>query len=374
MKKAYLKTEWFDQETGATGYLVIDELKNGFCAGGIRMKDGVTQDEVARLAEIMTMKMAGLGMDVGGAKGGINFSPNHPESKAVLKRYLQAHLPYLKECWLTSEDMGTREEDITAALNELGMLSTVQAYLMKQDNREQLIARLQKAMSATYDGMKMTDLVTGYGVAVVTMQGLHTLGKKIKDAKAAIQGFGSVGASAAKFLAENGVKIVAVADVNGTIYCKDGLDIQLLLEKKDARGAIERVGLPDEYEQLAAGKWLENEADVLIPAAIADAIHEGNANLVKGALIVEGGNIPVTEEAEEALFSRGVYVIPDFIANSGGAGLFVSVLNGNVSGDPEEIFEFLRAQLAETTQKILLHAQEKNVLARDAARNVTLQH
>src|SRR5690625_25466 len=112
MNYPFLTTEWHDDETDAKGYLVIDELKNGFCAGGIRMGKGVTKEEVGRLAEIMTLKMAGLGMDIGGAKGGIDFPSNNPKSAGVLKRYLAAHLPYLLHYWLTSEDMGTREEDI----------------------------------------------------------------------------------------------------------------------------------------------------------------------------------------------------------------------------------------------------------------------
>lgn len=372
MGKAYLTTEWFDEKTGATGYLVIDTLQDGFCAGGIRMKEGVSQEEVGRLAEIMTIKMAGLGMNVGGAKGGINFSPTHPESKAVLKRYLEAHLPYIKDCWLTSEDMGTREEDIAESLAEFGVASSVQAFIAKQENSEQLMGRLQKAMTSKYEGMKLTDLVTGYGVAVATLQGLHTLGRPIKGAKVAIQGFGSVGASAAKFLAENGVHVVAIADVLGTIFCEAGLDVPLLLARKDERGTIKRDGLPADYEQLPAENWLGMEVDVLIPAAVADAINEHNVATVMASLIVEGGNIPVTAGAEAVLFERNVLVIPDFIANSGGAGLFVSVLHGNVSGYPEEIFDFLRSQLAKTTDTIITMAKEAQILPREAARNLAL--
>lgn len=372
MKQPYLTTEWFDEETGATGYLVIDQLTDGFCAGGIRMRDGVTKKEVQRLAEIMTIKMAGLGMNVGGAKGGINFPSEDPRSKDVLKRYLQAHLPYIKEYWLTSEDLGTREEDIAAILNEFGVKSTVQAFILKQENPQQLVESLQKSVTATYDGMKLTDLVTGYGIAVVTTEALDNLGVNVKDAKISIQGFGSVGASAAKFLAENGAKVVAVADIHGTIYAEDGLDIHKLLELKDSRGNISREGLPENYEQLPSEDWLNVDVDVLIPAAIADVINKNNVNDVKARLIVEAANIPVTAEAEAILFERDVVVIPDFIANSGGAGLFVAVLDGNASGEADEIFTFLKNQLGKTTRDILTVANEKAILPRIAARELVL--
>ncbi|KIO66646.1 glutamate dehydrogenase (NAD(P)+) [Caldibacillus thermoamylovorans] len=370
MKQPYLSTEWIDPVTGAKGYLVIDEMKAGFCAGGIRMRKGVTKEEIQRLAEIMTIKMAGLGMTVGGAKGGIDFPPNDPKSKEVLKRYLEAHTPYIKECWLTSEDLGTREEDILQILSELGLNSSVQAFIDKQENAPSLLNELQKAMKARYDGTALTELVTGYGVSVVTIKSLEQLGEDPQQAKVSIQGFGSVGASAAKFLYESGIKVVAVADIQGTIYKEDGLDIPLLLTLKDSKGLICRKRLPSDYEQLTGSKWLEVETDVLIPAAIADVINIEAVDKIEAKIIVEGANLPVTKEAEEILFQRGILVIPDFIANSGGAGLFVSVLNGNVEGTPKAIFQFLGDRLSKTVEVIFSIVNKERILPRMAARQL----
>ncbi|MBD8005961.1 Glu/Leu/Phe/Val family dehydrogenase [Bacillus norwichensis] len=370
MKDPYLATEWVDQATGAKGYFVIDEMKNDFCAGGIRMRKGVTKKEVERLARIMTIKMAGLGVPLGGAKGGIDFPSDHPKSKEVLKRYLKAHIPYIREYWLTSEDLGTKEEDILTILRDLGLKSSVHAFINKQENSAILTEKLQRAMSANYDGMKLTDLVTGYGVAVVTLEGLNHLEIKRNHAKVSIQGFGSVGASAAKFLFENGVKIVAIADWKGTIYCKDGLDIPLLSGLKDNTGMISRNGLPPEYEQLPGNAWLTVHSDVLIPAAVADVIHADNAGDLNVKLIIEGANLPVTSEAEQLLFEHDIMVIPDFIANSGGAGLFVSILYGDVKGEASEIFTFLREQMSETTKRILDIAKKDQLSPRIAAKQL----
>src|SRR5699024_6079362 len=163
--------------------------------------------------------------------------------------------------------------------------------------------------------------------------------------RVALQGFGSVGASSAKFLHENDVKLVAIADVNGTIYCEEGLDVPLLFERKDMRGNIKRDNLPSHYEHLPTDAWLKVGADVLIPAAIPDAINEKNVANIDARLIVEGANIPVSHEAEQQLFDRGILVIPDFIANSGGVGLFVSILGGNVKGETAEIMQFLEEKM-----------------------------
>lgn len=367
-----MMTEWVDRETGAKGYLVIDELKGGFCAGGIRMYEGVTQDEVKRLAEIMTAKMAGLGQSIGGAKGGIDFPANVPESRGVLKRYLQAHIPFIKDCWLTSEDLGTREEDLVTLLRELGLVSTAQAFIEKQEDSSVHMQELQKATMTTYDGMPLTDVVTGYGIAVVTMKAMEHIGLE-KNATVSIQGFGSVGASSAKFLDENGIKVTAVADVKGTIYSETGLDIALLMGAKDERGLISRESLPANYELLDDDAWLQVDADILIPAAIADVINGDNVGEINPKLIVEAANIPVTEEAEKQLFDRQILVIPDFIANSGGAGLFVSVLGGGVKGEAEAIFAFLKKEMEKTIEHILQVSQEQNIVPRQAAKSLVAQ-
>ncbi len=364
---SYLITEWNDSITDATGYLVIDQMKNGFCAGGIRMRKDVTKEEVARLAEIMTIKMAGLGLEIGGAKGGIDFDSKDPRAKEVLERYLQAHLPFIEKQWLTSEDLGTREEDIIEILQRNGLHSSVDAFINRSDNPTEIFQSLDKALKATYEGQALTDLVTGYGVMVTTCQGLLQQGIAIENAKIAVQGFGSVGASAAKFLYEKGAKIIAVSDVLGTIYASNGLDVPLLLRKKDKQGIIDRSSLPEEYQLLSGDQWLQVGANVLIPATIADVIREDNVEVVEASLIVEGANIPITEGAEKLLLEKGIYIIPDFIANSGGASLFVSILTDGVKGDPTGVFRFLEDRLAATTQKMMDIANSKGISLRKAA-------
>ncbi|PWA10757.1 glutamate dehydrogenase [Pueribacillus theae] len=368
MLTSYLVTEWTDPITKAKGYVAFDSVVNGVAGGGIRMREGVTKEEVQRLARTMTLKVAALDQPIGGVKGGIDYPSTAPDSKEVLKRFLEAHKPILMHMWGTSEDLGTRKEDIEHIIvHDLGLQSSAEALLNKLDNKEMIMSNLNKGLQLSVDGIPIVEVATGYGVSVATIEAVQWLGKDINAATVSIQGFGSVGATTAKSLSKEGAKIVAVADVNGTIFHPDGLDIDLLLQAKDEKGNIHREMLPAEYENLPRSAWLEQEVDVLIPAAIADAINEDNQSSIKAQLIVEAANIPVTEEAERILFEKEVYVIPDFIANSGGGGIFGALMYKNVSPDVESILGYLNKQISGATKSMLSQSAEQKITPRQAA-------
>lgn len=362
-----LITIWTDPITKAKGYFVIDQLIDGLAGGGIRMKEGVSQEEVQRLAATMTLKMAGLGMPLGGAKAGIDYPSTASDAQNVLKRFLEAHKPFLESQWCTSEDLGTREEDIVRLLNELGLSSSADAYLRKNMNKKEILLNLKEALNLTVDGILLTDIVTGYGVAVSAMEALRLNGIDVHGSKISLQGFGSVGASTAKYLYEAGAKVVAITDINGTIYNEDGLDISHLLDIKDNKGTIDRTKLSKNYQQLPHHKWLDIPVDVLIPAAVADVINLDNVENVQAALIIEAANIPVTKEAEQKLFEKNIYCIPDFIVNAGGAGLFGAILYKEIVPNVDDILHFIKAQLEETVKKVMEHAKINNITPREAA-------
>ncbi|MGQ9675573.1 MAG: Glu/Leu/Phe/Val family dehydrogenase [Chloroflexota bacterium] len=367
MAEPLLVTRWTDPVTGVKGYLVVDRLINGFCGGGIRMRPGLSEEEVARLAATMTLKLALVDIPCGGAKGGIDYDSNSPDSREVLKRYLEAMKPFLLECWGTSEDLGTREEDIMSILFELGVRTSVHAFIAKSPEPETLVNNLLQALQLTVDGMPMTDVVTGFGLAKATQAALDFVGRDPAQTSVSLQGFGSVGGSAGLWLSRLGVRVVAVADAAGTLCSPKGLDIPLLLEKRDKMGVISRKGLPADYELLPREAWLGLDVDVLAPAAVADAIHGGNVDQVKASLVVEGANIPTTPEAEARLLSRGAIVIPDFVANAAGAGFFGAVLQGRARPEVEDILNYLGAKLADNTRVILKLAREKGISPREAA-------
>lgn len=364
---SYLVTEWTDPVKGVKGYLAIDKAINGTAGGGIRMREGVTKNEVQRLAHTMTLKLVGLDMPIGGAKAGIDYSPTAPDSKEVLSRFLEAHKALLMHVWGASEDMGTSKDEIVEIVRGFGMTTAVDALLNTVENKEERLKDLSTALNLVVAGVPITDVVTGVGVASAAEKAIEWLGMDVKQSKAAIQGFGSVGSSTAKYLSLSGCKITAVSDIHGTIYHEEGLDIPLLLEAKDAKGNIDRTLIPSEYKQEAGSYWMENEVDVLIPSAVADAIHERNVDDVKAKIIVEGANLPVSPAAEKVLYNKGIYVVPDFIANSAGAGLFGSMLYNGIAPDADSIFTFLSQKVSSSTAEILEQARAESISPREAA-------
>jgi len=202
---------------------------------------------------------------------------------------------------------------------------------------------------------------TGWGVRHATEVALRYLNFELKGATVAIQGFGSVGKHAARFLAEQGAVIVAANDSQGTIYNPDGLDIEALFKLKDEGKSVA------EYE---GGKSLDRddiiaiECDIWIPAARPDVIHEDNVDQLKTRLIVQGANIPITHAAEQILHERGVLCIPDFIANAGGVICAAMEYHGATARAASQAIE---EKISRNTEKVLEISRKENVLPRQAA-------
>lgn len=368
-KNLYMKTEWTDPETGTKGYLVIDELFGDLCGGGIRMRSGLPIDEVEELAKVMTSKFMAMSIPCGGAKGGIDYDPDKEDSREVLKRYLLAHRPFIKENWGTSEDLGTREEDILAILGELGVRTSVHCILntMEEEEGNALLGNLVQGLFMQHDGLVFTDVTTGYGVSVAAREGLKRLGIEPEGAKASIQGFGTVGGSSALYLSRQGIRIVAITDAEGTMYSDAGFDIPELLKIRSEKGVIDRERVPEGTSLFPGADWLSLEVDLLVPAAISNAITTENADRISTGLMVEGANMPTSASAEESLVARGVRIIPDFIANSGGIGLFGALLFHRLPPEPETILGYLDKTITESVNRIFDISEVEGIALRVAA-------
>ncbi|MBI2953970.1 MAG: Glu/Leu/Phe/Val dehydrogenase [Chloroflexi bacterium] len=362
-----LVCQWADDVTTARGYFVIDRTVNDLCAGGIRMCPGLEVHEVIRLARTMTHKLALLGFPFGGAKAGIDYDPLAPDSTVVLRRFLRMHKGFVLDSWLANEDLGTKEAEIAAILDELGVSSLFQPVVLRAREPAKLVDNIRKLGNLCTDGLRLSELTTGYGIAEVTLETLQSLRLEDKDARVSIQGFGSVGASVARFLSAAGLRIVAIADADGTIYSPDGLDVDLLLTKRDRWGVIDRSRLLDNYWKLPQEDWLSLDVDVLVPAAITDAITAANVDFIRARLVVEGANIPATAEAEARLFERGVVVVPDFVANAGAFGLAAAVLAGRVEPEGDEGLAYISKQLRSATRMVLALSETEGITPRQAA-------
>ncbi|BBX33724.1 glutamate dehydrogenase [Mycolicibacterium mageritense DSM 44476 = CIP 104973] len=379
MADSYFEVTWTDPVTDAKGYLVIDRLVRGISSGGLRMRAGCTLAEVRGLAQGMTLKEAmhyeegARYVPLGGAKGGIDFDPYSADAEQVLFRYLAAMKPLIEQRWTMGEDFGVRQDAVDRGIAEIGLDSSVQAAYQVIEDRAGADARMKTAFSAVVDGVKLDELVGGYGVAQAGLAAMERLGMPAADTRAVVQGFGSMGGATARYLARAGVKIVGIVDVHGVVANPDGLDVERLLLTRDAAGGMDRNQLREGDAQLPANQWLAIPADVLVPAAMSYCIDSSNQADVQAKLIVEAANMPVLPDAEATLAARGVTVSPDFVANSATNAWWWWVFFGDIDGSPQQSFAKISDRIRALSHNMFDYAEANAVTPREAALAVAAQ-
>ncbi|MDD5686393.1 MAG: Glu/Leu/Phe/Val dehydrogenase [Elusimicrobia bacterium] len=296
------------------GYRVQHNLVRGPAKGGIRYHPGVTFDEVKALAMWMTWKCAVVGIPYGGAKGGIICDP----TKMSLNELEKLTRRYTAEISII---IGP-EKDIPAP--DVGTNPQVMAWIMDTYSMNVGYSAPGVVTGKPIDigGSEGRLTATGQGVMIVVRETLKHLKMSPKDCTVAIQGFGNVGSATAEFLHEIGCKIVGVTDVSGGLFNKKGIDIPKLLEyvKNNPKKTIEGFGEGDMIkDSKKANEELFNlDVDILSPCALENQITKENAPNIKAKIIAEGANGPTTPEADEILQKKGVFVLPDILANAGG--------------------------------------------------------
>ena len=372
MAEPFLRTTWTDPVTARHGYLVIDRLVGGMSGGGTRMREGCTLEEVERLAHAMTLKNGGLDLPVGGAKLGLDIDPHDPDASGMLVRFFRAMRPFF-ETWVgTGEDMGTSQAQLIEAFEEAGIGPTFKAVINRSSDGPAELARANASFGVAAEGIALFDLVGGFGVTEAAMAAMSHLGWQPGATRASIQGFGSMGGSTARYLARKGVRVVAIADAGGTIVNPDGLDVEHYLVARNEHGEIDRVKLRAGDRERDRDDWLRTGAELLVPAAVADTIHEGNSEAVTARLVVEAANIPTTAGAAQRLAERGVLVIPDFIANAGTNGWAWWVLLDLVEPGADAAFGKIAETMRTTVGAMLKLAGEEGITPRAAAVRVAL--
>jgi glutamate dehydrogenase (NAD(P)+) len=368
----FLRTTWTDKLTGRHGYLVIDRLVGGMAGGGTRMQEGCTLEEVERLAHAMTLKNGGLDLPAGGAKLGLDMDPHDPAAHDLLVRFIRAMRPFFESWVATGEDMGTNQAQLIEVFKEAGIGSTFKAVVNRNPDGGAELVRANGSFGGAWDGIPLFDLVGGYGVTEAALAAMSHLRWQPSATRAAIQGFGSMGGSSARFLARKGVRIVAIADAGGTIANPDGLDVEHYLAARNEHGEIDRAKLRSADRELERDDWLRTDAELLVPAAVADSINEGNCDAITAPLVVEAANIPTTPGAEQCLAERGVLVIPDFIANAGTNGWAWWVLLEMVEPGANAAFAKIAESMRMTVGAMLRLADQEKITPRAAAVRVAL--
>lgn len=366
----------YDEETGMRAFVVINRRVplDGRGAGGLRMDPHVTLGEVRRLAETMTYKHAILNIAEGGAKAGIVADPTSPHKRDVLKAFARLIGPLIREqAYGMGIDMGLTYADLAFVYDEIGK----DPFTLAKERLAKRGLDFDIPEGITYETIgskKFGEFITGYGIGQSLFETCAFMKLPLSGLKAAIQGFGSVGSSVAHYLREKDVKVIAIADVEGTIHRSEGLDIEKLFEAKDALGRIDRSKLDFEYEHLGKDGWFSVGADVLIPAAIPDVINHSNVDRVDAKLIVEGANIPIAVELEEQLQKRGVMVVPDFVANGGAAAGYLLFWAGAVPLGSDKIFPVVGKRIREATIRTLELSKEKEISMRNAAKAIAVDN
>lgn len=290
-----------------TGHRVQHNFSRGPAKGGLRYSPDVTLDEVRALAMWMTWKCALLDVPYGGAKGGVRIDPrehSQAELERVTRRYTSEISPLIgPERDIPAPDIGTDERTMA------WMMDT---YSVQQGHT---VLGVTTGKPIALGGSLGRATATSRGVAHVAFAALTDRGITVAGATAAVQGFGKVGRYAARFLAEAGMKVVAVSDQYGAIADERGLDVPALEEHVDATGSV--VGFAGS-DVLDGAALLELDVDLLVPAAVEGVLNAGNAERVKAKVIVEGANGPTTPEADDIFRRNDILVAPDILANAGG--------------------------------------------------------
>ena len=290
-----------------TGYRVLYNTSRGPAKGGIRFDENVSMDEVKALAAWMTWKCAVVNLPFGGAKGGVICDPpkmSAGELERLTRRYTAGIIATL------GPDSDVPAPDVNT--NERVMAWVMDTYSM---HARHTVTAVVTGKPIEMGGSAGRREATGRGCMIVTREALQHLGMPILGTTVAVQGFGNVGSVAAQLLVREGCKIVAISDRTGGYYNKSGLDIE---------GAVNHVRKHRSLEGYTGGDPISNEdlltldVDVLLPAALENVITSKNANKVRAKIICEGANGPTTAGADSILEEKGVFVIPDILANAGG--------------------------------------------------------
>jgi len=292
-----------------SGYRVHHNLNRGPAKGGLRYHPKVDLDEVRALAMWMTWKCAVVNIPFGGAKGGVVCDP-HMMSLAELERMTRRYATEI------SILIGP-EKDIPAP--DVNTNAQVMAWIMDTFSMHSgySVPAVVTGKPISVGGSAGREEATGRGVSIIAGQIVKKMGMQLSGAKVAVQGFGNVGYTTAKALAEQGCIIVAASNSKGGIYCPEGLPIQKLQTQK-AKIKDNRLEAFCDGAIITNHELLTLECDILIPAALEEAITADIAKDVKAKIIVEGANGPTTPAADEILRQKGVTVVPDILANAGG--------------------------------------------------------
>ncbi|MBU9673989.1 Glu/Leu/Phe/Val dehydrogenase [Planococcus sp. CP5-4] len=341
-----------------TGFRAQHNDAVGPTKGGVRFHPDVNRDEVIALSMWMTLKCGIVDLPYGGGKGGIICDPREMsmhEIEKLSRGYVRA----------ISQIVGPNK-DIPAP--DVFTNSQIMAWMFDEYSKidEFNSPGFITGKPIVLGGSQGRDKATAQGVTIVINEAAKKRGLDMKGARVVIQGFGNAGSFLAKFLHDAGAKVVGISDAYGALHDPEGLDIDYLLDRRDSFGTVTTL-----FDNTITNKQLfEIDCDILVPAAIANQITEENAHDIKASIVVEAANGPTTAEATKILTDRGILLVPDVLASSGGVTVSYFEWVQNNQGyywTQEEVDEKLEKKLVEAFENVYNVAMNRNIDMRLAA-------
>jgi len=327
----------YNAKTGMKGFVVIDNSALGPGKGGIRMTPTISVEEVYRLARTMTWKCALADIPFGGAKAGIVLDDKQV-SKVKKKEIIESFAKALKEIspvkYIAAPDMNMGEQEM-------------EWYVKSNGNKKSATGKPENMMGLPHELGS-----TGFGVFIAAKVAAKFKKINLKKATIAIEGFGNVGRFVAKYFFDYGSKVVAVSDSKGLVYDEKGIDFHELVRVKNENGSV--IHYSGDYR--SCHDILKVNADILVTAAKPDLISAGDVDDLKFKLIVEGSNIPMTEDVEELLYKKKILVVPDFVANAGGV---ISSYVEHINGNEKRMFEMIEEKIGKNTKLVLNNSKKE---------------
>jgi glutamate dehydrogenase (NADP+) len=377
------------------GYRVQYNNFRGPYKGGIRFHPQVSLDEVKALSFWMTIKCSVANLPLGGGKGGVIVDPKEL-SKGELERLSRAYVQAIADVIgpnidVPAPDVNTNGMIMGWMVDEFIKLKMQNSKIKTTTQKLKLSTKEKQKLSSTFTGKLIPDggsqgrdEATGLGGLFVLQTILDKLKKNSKSTPhtVAVQGFGNVGYNIAKFLFENGFKIIAVSDSKGAAYVPEGLNPELTMKCKKEHGTLSGCYCNGTVCDLKKGKLISNEAlleldvDILIPSALEGVLTSENAKNIKAKVILEMANGPTTPEADAILYGKGIPVIPDVLANSGGVTVSKFEWEQNLKGEKwtkKDVNQKLRKQITKATTDIWDVSVKRKTDLRSAAFLVALE-
>jgi glutamate dehydrogenase/leucine dehydrogenase len=353
VKMATGKTQMF------TGYRVQYNDARGPAKGGIRFHPGMDEEHARELALLMALKCAVVNIPFGGAKGGVALNPrelSRHDLELVTRGFIRAiadHIGPFKD--IPAPDVYTDEQTMAWVLDEYEQI--------KREHCPAVVTGKPPALG----GIRARRYSTALGGVHVLEAAMNEQGMKARGSRVAVQGFGNAGGNVARILHHWGYTVVAVSDVNGAIMDPAGLDISALRHHRTRTGSVVRF---ENAKAISNAELLAIDCDILIPAALSNQLDGNNAHDVKAKIVVELANAPLTAQADDILFNRGIVVIPDILANAGGVVVSYFEWSQNLSNDawPEEkVLERLKQIMTTAFNDVNDHCREAKCRMRKAA-------